>query len=63
MKKFTLALIFLFLITGSFAQKKYWQQQVNYQIDVSLNDTLYTLDGFVKMDYTNNAPDTLSFIW
>ena len=41
----------------------YWQQQVNYKIDVTLNDVDNTLDGFVKMDYYNNAPDTLFFIW
>lgn len=41
----------------------YWQQQVNYKIDVTLNDIDNTLDGFVKMDYHNNSPDTLYFIW
>lgn len=41
----------------------YWQQQVNYTIDVTLNDVDHSLDGYVKMDYTNNSPDTLFFIW
>ena len=41
----------------------YWQQQVNYKIDVSLNDVDHTLDGYIKMDYFNNSPDTLFFIW
>ena len=41
----------------------YWQQQVNYKIDVTLHDADNTLDGFVKMDYFNNSPDTLYFIW
>jgi len=45
------------------AQVAYWQQQVNYKIDVTLNDADNTLDGFVKMDYHNNSPDTLYFIW
>ena len=44
-------------------QSTYWQQQVNYKIDVTLNDADHTLDGFVKMDYYNNSPDTLFFIW
>ncbi len=44
-------------------QSPYWQQQVNYKIDVTLNDADNTLDGFVKMDYHNNSPDTLHFIW
>jgi len=41
----------------------YWQQQVNYKIDVTLNEADNTLDGYVKMDYFNNSPDTLFFIW
>ena len=40
-----------------------WQQQVNYTIDVSLNDKENTLDGFEKMQYYNNSNDTLRFIW
>ena len=58
----------LFFITGIYSiaisQKNiYWQQQVNYNINVSLNDTSKTLDGFVSMLYKNNSPDTLKFIW
>jgi len=45
------------------AQNKYWQQQVNFVIDVTLNDVEHTLDAFEKIEYTNNAPDTLHFIW
>ncbi|MEO7265842.1 MAG: M1 family metallopeptidase, partial [Ferruginibacter sp.] len=64
MKKL-LTLLFLFsAYSFSFGQKAgYWQQQVNYNIDVSLNDKDNSLDGFIKMDYLNNSPDTLSFIW
>ncbi len=42
---------------------QYWQQQVDYIIDVTLNDKEHTLDGFEKMEYSNNSPDTLRFIW
>lgn len=41
----------------------YWQQQVNFKIDVSLNDKENTLDAFEKVQYTNNSPDTLNYIW
>jgi len=41
----------------------YWQQQVDYTIDVTLDDPDKSLDGFVRIQYTNNSPDTLSFIW
>ena len=40
-----------------------WQQQVNYSIEVSLNDKEKTLEGFESIVYLNNAPDTLPFIW
>lgn len=42
---------------------QYWQQQVDYIIDVSLNTREKTLDGFEKLTYRNNSPDTLTFIW
>lgn len=45
------------------SQSSYWQQQVNYTIQVSLNDTAKTLDGFETITYYNNSPDTLKFIW
>lgn len=47
----------------SFCQTAYFQQQVNYKINVSLNDRDNTLDGFVIINYTNNSPDTLNYIW
>ncbi|MBN8667331.1 MAG: M1 family metallopeptidase [Chitinophagales bacterium] len=42
---------------------QYWQQDLRYSIDVTLNDTENTLDGFERIDYTNHSPDTLRFIW
>ena len=54
------------LVTGSLqltAFSQYWQQEVNYNIDVALNDQNNTLKGFLKLDYTNNSPDKLDFIW
>jgi Peptidase family M1 domain len=45
------------------APAPYWQQQVNYTIDVSLNSAEHTLDGFARIQYINRSPDTLSFIW
>ena len=45
-----------------FAQSD-WQQEVNYEIFVSLNDTEHTLDGKIQIDYHNNSPQTLDFIY
>lgn len=62
MRKFVLLLLIIQCqLTTAFSQ--YWQQQVNYNIDVSLNDKEHTLTGFEKIEYINNSPDTLRFIW
>ncbi len=54
---------FYFQLSSSFCQTNYFQQNVNYKIDVTLNDVENTLDGFEIIYYTNNSPDTLHFIW
>ena len=41
----------------------YWQQKVDYVIDVNLNDENQELTGFEKVTYTNNSPDALSYLW
>jgi Peptidase family M1 domain len=43
--------------------QEYWQQEVNYTIDVSLIESENSLEGFLKLQYINHSPDTLSFIW
>ncbi len=63
MKPLTLAFFLLFLSFSSRAQIAYWQQSLQYQIAVSLNDNDNTLDGTLKLNYRNNSPDTLWFIW
>jgi hypothetical protein len=47
----------------SFSQSGYFQQQADYKIQVSLNDSARTLDGFEAIRYTNHSPDTLHYIW
>lgn len=55
--------VLLFLPFAALAQKPYWQQQVDYKIEVTLNDTTHSLQGFITMQYTNNSPNTLSVIY
>lgn len=43
--------------------KTYFQQRADVEITVSLNPNQKTLDGFITIDYTNNSPDTLTYIW
>src|SRR6187200_1758958 len=61
LRKIFLSVLLLFIHYFGFSQ--YWQQQVNYIIDVRLNDQLNELEGFEKITYINNSPDTLKFIW
>ncbi|HJW17899.1 MAG TPA: M1 family metallopeptidase [Flavisolibacter sp.] len=61
MQKLFLILALCCFFHDSHAQ--YWQQKVSYVIDVTLDDKEKTLDAFEKLTYTNNSPDTLSFIW
>ncbi|MFT6918537.1 MAG: hypothetical protein ACJA2G_001156 [Cognaticolwellia sp.] len=42
---------------------QYWQQDVDYKINISLNDEKQTLSGDETIDYTNNSPDTLRYLW
>jgi hypothetical protein len=42
---------------------KYWQQQVDYDISIALDDKTQRLTGEQVMDYQNNSPDTLRYLW
>jgi hypothetical protein len=55
--------VFIFSFLLSNAQHPYWQQKVDFTIQVQLNDESHTLDGFAKMNYVNHSPDTLRYIW
>ena len=45
------------------ATAQYWQQETNYKINVALDDKNHTLKGNLELEYTNNSPDKLDFIW
>jgi hypothetical protein len=62
MKKY-FVLILVFSISQTFAQQAYFQQHLNYKMDVSLNDSDKSLKGFETIVYKNNSPSTLDFIW
>ncbi|MGJ8691588.1 MAG: M1 family metallopeptidase [Thalassotalea sp.] len=42
---------------------QYWQQQVDYQIKVTLDDKNQRLSGSETIFYQNNSPDTLHYLW
>ncbi len=41
----------------------YWQNAVNYEIDVALDEENDRVSGRISIDYTNNSPHTLDYIW
>ena len=41
----------------------YWQQRVDYQIKVTLDEGKRRIDGTEKITYHNNSPDTLKYLW
>lgn len=42
---------------------EYFQQQVNYTISVTLNDNEHSLKGFEEIEYINNSPNSLHYIY
>ena len=60
MKKLILFLLFGISTSGLFAQNSnYWQQHVDYKMDVSIDVKTYQYKGKQELIYTNNSPDTL----
>lgn len=42
---------------------KYWQNRVDYNISVALNDVTNTVSGTITITYKNNSPDKLPYLW
>ena len=43
--------------------EKYWQQKVNYDIDVTLDEKKRRLTASQTIEYKNNSPHTLKYLW
>ena len=42
---------------------KYWQNRANYNIKANIDTTSKTLSASEEIDYINNSPDALQFLW
>jgi len=50
--------------TGSGAPGQfYWQQQANYKIAIELDDEKQQIRGEEQIEYINNSPDRLNYLW
>ncbi|PBQ33045.1 hypothetical protein CNR22_15085 [Sphingobacteriaceae bacterium] len=47
----------------SSSQTAYFQQRVDCKMDISLNDEKHTVSAFEEINYVNNSPQTLDFIY
>ena len=45
------------------AQESYWQQAVDYQMDIDFDVTKHQYKGKQTLKYTNNSPDTLNKVF
>lgn len=65
MKKFLSPFFFLALFASAFAQHNtsYWQQEVDYKMDVQMDVKTYQYKGKQELKYTNNSPDTLKKVF
>ncbi|MBS1262475.1 MAG: hypothetical protein MAG453_01826 [Calditrichaeota bacterium] len=51
------------LAVPALGERGHWQQRVDYEIDVTLIDSLRAIEGDARIVYANNSPDTLAAIW
>ena len=51
--------------TLSFGQNNYnyWQQHVDYTMEVNMDVETFNYKGVQKLVYTNNSPDTLNMVF
>lgn len=63
MKIRPLLLFFSLLVSVNSLAQDYWQQEVNYEIDVKLDDKQHELHGSEVIEYINNSPNTLNYVW
>ncbi|WP_040555927.1 M1 family metallopeptidase [Psychroflexus gondwanensis] len=59
----TIASIFSFSILLAQNSTGYWQQHVDYEMEIDFDAKDYQYDGSQVLEYTNNSPDTLDRVF
>lgn len=62
MKKGLMVCLLVSLVLTVFAQDR-WQQKIKYKMDVVMNVNTNILKGKQVIEYTNNSPDTLKWVY
>lgn len=60
---FTVLILAILLPSFAIAQNTYWQQRVEYTMNVNLDVSNHQFDGDQKLVYYNNSPDTLTKVY
>jgi hypothetical protein len=62
-KRLMYYLAFFFMYYLSFSQQAYFQQEVNYEMEVRLDDKLHSISATQTVTYINNSPSSLNSIY
>ncbi|MDC1370412.1 M1 family metallopeptidase [Flavobacteriales bacterium] len=60
--KHLFSILFLAISSTLFSQS-YWQQKVDYKMDIDFDETTHQFKGKQKLIYTNNSPDELNKVF
>jgi hypothetical protein len=56
-------LTILFLVNSVLLFGQYWQQKVEYKMDIDFNDSIHQYHGKQLLTYSNNSPDTIFVVY
>jgi len=63
MKKLAILLLFVTTVVSAQVPPGYWQQHVDYTMDIDVDVTKYQYEGKQTLVYTNNSPDDLNHVY
>jgi len=63
MKKIIFSILTLISFSLFSQNNTYWQQHVDYTMDIDMNVENFQFDGLQKLVYTNNSPDNLNVVF
>ena len=63
MRKIIFSIITLISFSLFSQSNTYWQQHVDYTMDIDMNVENFQFDGIQKLVYTNNSPDDLNVVF
>lgn len=63
MKYFFVAVLAVTTLFPAMAQNGYWQQEVDYKMNIKMDVKTFQYKGTQELKYTNNSPDTLKKVY